>query len=119
MLYEKADYHYVSSISAGLPIVLSAWFAVSEPNFWVKWSCYDSFIHDQLSLDGKVLAILWVLFGDFVLNPQVILAVLLEWVDLACFMHHIENLQKVRNCDSLSMHLAVVYTWNEISEFSD
>ena len=34
MLYEKAGAHYVGQILAGLP-VLSAHFAVSEPNFWI------------------------------------------------------------------------------------
>ena len=72
MLYEKAGDHYVGRILAGL-LLLSARFAVSEPNFWVKCPWNDSVIQDQLILDGKVLAVLRALFGE-VLRRQVALS---------------------------------------------
>jgi hypothetical protein len=93
MMYEKAFDHFVGRIFAGLPI-LSTWFAVSAPDFWVKSRCNDdNAINDQLILDGKVLTRLWAPLINDVNCRQVVLIPFLQ-MGLACVLNHMENLQK-------------------------
>ena len=92
MLYEKAGDHYVGRILAGLP-VLSARFAVSEPNFWIRNPNDANARVKQTELDGKVILALCSLFGD-VIHRQVMVLPFLR-VGLACILHHRKHLQQL------------------------
>ena len=109
MMYdEKAFDHFVGRIFAGLPI-LSTWFAVSAPDFWVKCPCnHENAISDQLILDEKVLVRLWALFSDLLCRQNVLIPFLQVSLACACVESYGESTKSEKDKSS-SMLLTEVY----------
>ena len=90
--------------------MLSARFAVSEPNFWIRNPNDANARVKQTELDGKVILALRSLFGD-VIHRQVMVLPFLR-VGLACILHHRKHLQQLRT-DKSAVSKTAIYTSRE------